>query len=75
MNRINISETGGCVLHSQRAYVTYETGAERQVMSSFVLVKGESETRKKTRRERVPLLFHCAVWKIEQEMNWQFSSL
>lgn len=60
-SKIKITRNGGCLLHEQKVYATHESGAERKVMSSFALIRSESEEEKKMWTGNVLLLFCCAV--------------
>lgn len=59
---IKISETGAYLLHDQKVYTAHAFGAERKMIKSVVLVRGESDEKKKIRvgKSTVLLLF-CRV--------------
>lgn len=60
-NRIRISETGSCVLHEQRVYVTPDFGTARTMMNRFVLIGYESDEEEEIKVRTVLLLFRRVV--------------
>lgn len=46
-NGSKIPGTGNCVLHEQIVYAAHEAGAERKMMTSVQLIRGESGKKKR----------------------------
>lgn len=59
LNMIKIPESRGCVLHEQRVYANHEFGAQKKLLNSFVLIRGESEGMEEVWVGKVLLLFRC----------------
>lgn len=65
-NSITVFETEDCVLQKQRVYATHEFVAERMIMSSSVLTRGQSDEGKEIWVGKELLLSRCIVRGIKR---------
>lgn len=73
-NRIKILQTAVYVLHEQRVYGTHDSGAERKLVNSFLLIKSEGSREKESRVGKVLLLFLRDVEEENRAMIWPLYS-
>lgn len=60
-SRNSFSETRNCVLREPKMYVTHAFSAGRKTVSSFLLIRSESDEEEVIWLEKVLLLFRCVV--------------